>query len=354
MNLLHEWPLVIFTLASQVAVGSFLALLVVRGMLRAGGKGSSPSGSGVEAVAAWSQRPLLFVGIMTVVGLAASFLHLGAPFNALRALSNVGHSWLSREILAALAFLGLWILVAYFHRRPEGAPSWLRRSLAIALAVAGILLIWTMARVYMLPARPVWDTWLTPASFFLTAVLLGTMAVATHLGRHPFLSPRPGTKGPEAVLLSMALTAALAQLAMASFHPVTEGLRTSGSGASFASARILLLLAGALLMTAALARNVLGSSGPWRASEASVASEASIASGASVASGASIASENLGTLNAPGIPGASGDSEASRVGTPSGARNRSGLWTASALLLLLASETLGRMLFYAVGTADPF
>jgi len=307
-----------------VAVGSFLALLVVWGMLWAGGQDSSPSASDVEAVAGWSRQPLLFVGIMTVVGLAASFLHLGAPFNALRALSNVGHSWLSREILAALAFLGLWILTFRIHRRPEGFPPWLRRSLALALALAGVLLIWTMARVYMLPARPVWDTWLTPASFVLAAVLLGSSAVATHLERHPLPSLRPGTKGPELPLLSMALAAALAQLALASFHPVTESLRTSGSAATFASARILLLLAGALLITAALARHALGASG------------------------------GLGASGTSGAPDTSGASGASGFGAPSGARSRSGLLTASALLLLLASETLGRMLFYAVGTAHPF
>jgi DMSO reductase anchor subunit len=340
VNLLHEWPLVIFTLASQVAVGSVLALLVVWGMLWRGGQGSSPSAAHVEAVAGWSRRPLLFVGLMTLVGLAASFLHLGAPLNALRALSNVGHSWLSREILAALAFLGLWILAFRLHRRPEGVPSWLLGSLALALALAGVLLIWTMARVYMLPARPLWDTWLTPASFFLAAVLLGITAVATHVERHPLPSrslPTPGpafslpTRGsasslptpgfapsraprfhPDVVLLSMALAAALAQLAVASFNPVTESLRSSGTGAALTNARILLLLAGALLITAALARNMLRA---------------------------------LGGSDARGTSG---------VGTLSGLGSRSGIWTASALLLLLASETLGRMLFYVVGTADPF
>jgi anaerobic dimethyl sulfoxide reductase subunit C len=345
MSLLHEWPLVVFTLASQVAVGSFLALLVVWGTLRAGGKGSSPSAKDVEAVAGWSQQPLLFVGIMTVVGLTASFLHLGAPLNALRALSNVGHSWLSREILAALAFLGVWVLGFRFLRHPQGAPSWLLPSLALALAMAGVLLIWTMARVYMLPARPAWDSWLTPGSFFLAAVLLGASAIATHLARHPLPSLRPGTKGPELPLLSMALAAALAQLAVASFHPVTESLRASGSGATFANARILLLLAGALVITAALARTALGASGALRASGASVASGAS---------GASVTSKGSGDLGALRTSGISEAMRGSRFGATPGPQARSGFWTALALLLLLASETLGRMLFYAVGTADPF
>ena len=52
------------------------------------------------------------------------------------------------------------------------------RALAWATALAGIVLIWVMAKIYMVPARPLWDHWLTAAGFLLTTLLLGAVAGA--------------------------------------------------------------------------------------------------------------------------------------------------------------------------------
>ncbi len=327
MNLFHEWPLVIFTLMVQVAVGSCLAILGVRGMLWAAG--ASPpdygrlkaSGEGSHEVDAaplpeerapgampWDQRPFLLVGVLTALGLGISLLHLGAPLNAIRTLSNIGHSWLSREILAGLMFLGLWAVNFHLDRRPPATP-WLRGAFLPALALAGVLLIWSMARVYMLPARPLWDSWLTLTSFFLTTILLGAVAMAAYLERvlplrfgFPDLSPATRSRllpRPRPALLAVGLAAVVAQLGVTLSHPVTAELRSSGAGTALTNARGLLLLAGACLVIAALARPALANDArsetrkPWP-------------------------------------------------------------WATIALLLFLASEAVGRMLFYAVGATDSF
>jgi anaerobic dimethyl sulfoxide reductase subunit C len=284
MSVAHEWPLVVFTLAIQLAVGCYLALMLVGGDRT------------------WNRAPLLAVGALTILGLAASALHLGTPGNAVWTLANMGESWLSREILAGVAFLGLWAVRFQVHRRAR--PARWHTALAAMLAVAGLAVIWAMARVYMLPARPAWDSWLTPASFFLTTLLLGAVAMAARLEDQPWRVPgsdpdaasHAGARapagerpGPEAVLLGIGLVAVVAQLVATPFHPVSAALADSGAEARFGVARVLLMLLGAVLLVGALAR-----------------------------------------------------------------RRRGGRWALAAFLLLLAAETVGRALFYAAGMTEPF
>ncbi len=315
MSLFHELPLVVFTLAVQLAVGSCLALLVVRRMLWAGGEAAAADGmaGGADryrdgAWAAWSHRPLLLVGVATAVGLAASLLHLGAPLNAVWALTNLGSSWLSREILAGLVFFGLWAVTFQLNRRPAAATR-ARRVLAPALppalALAGLLLVWSVAQVYMLPARPVWNSWLTPASFLLTTLLLGTVAMAAYLEARPLPDPvggesaAPGGARPGLVLLAVGLAAIVAQAAATLYHPVTRELAASATGSALTAGRLALLLVAGLLIMGLLVRPALD------------------------------------------------------PGSAAAARGR-GRWIVAMLLLLLASEAVGRMLFYAAGAVDPF
>jgi DMSO reductase anchor subunit len=59
------------------------------------------------------------------------------------------------------------------------------RELAAATAVAGLLGILSSAKIYLVPARPAWNRWWTPAEFFGTAVLLGP-ALAGSLAVIPY------------------------------------------------------------------------------------------------------------------------------------------------------------------------
>ncbi len=138
MNVFHEWPLVLFTLTVQLAVGLHLALLSTKNLLCAGHPAEGP-GPG-------ARDPYLWVGVLMAGALAVSLLHLGAPLSAVHSLSNLEDSWLSREILVLLVFLGLWASGYWFGRRP-GAPLWMASSLPWVTALAGIGLIGVMARI---------------------------------------------------------------------------------------------------------------------------------------------------------------------------------------------------------------
>ena len=165
--MLKEWPLVAFTVTAQSAVGVFL--LAALPLLAPGGAGPAArrTGLGLLAVA---------FGLMAAAA-ALSFFHVRHPFRARRALANLRTSWLSREILFELGFMALTGLAALLVlRRP--AASGLERGVLAAAAVAGILFLLSMTRIYMLRTVSFWNRAYTPLSFFLTALSVGALAAA--------------------------------------------------------------------------------------------------------------------------------------------------------------------------------
>jgi anaerobic dimethyl sulfoxide reductase subunit C (anchor subunit) len=106
----------------------------------------------------------------------ASLLHLGSPLSAPRAVSNFATSWLSREILSGVIFAVLGVLYAALQWFKLG-PQILRTVVAWLAALVGILLVFSMSRVYMLPTQPAWNSLATPVSFFTTTLLLGSLAL---------------------------------------------------------------------------------------------------------------------------------------------------------------------------------
>ena len=169
---MNERSLVAFTLLAQMAVGAFLTLGALD--VWAGGLTGQPSAQ------ALTNSALLAIGPAIAAALLASLLHLGTPGNAWRALANLRSSWLSREILFALAFAGLGGLFAALRWSGASSPA-LRSLVALAAGLCGVALVYAMARVYRLRTVRSWDTPLTTVSFFATALLLGSLGVGTGL-----------------------------------------------------------------------------------------------------------------------------------------------------------------------------
>ena len=140
-----ELPLVAFTLLSQMAAGM--------------------------AVISFFSGPLptpILVMLGVLIGLAglASLLHLGAPGNAWRALVHFRKSWLSREILIFAFFGASWLISLVMPGMGK-----------LPLALCGIGLIYSMARVYRLRSVPAWDTNRTQLAFAVSAILLGILGL---------------------------------------------------------------------------------------------------------------------------------------------------------------------------------
>ena len=167
--MLKEWPLVAFTIAGQMAVGMSLFFFLPLAL---------------SAELSWNVQSregvLLVLGLilgLLVIAAALSFFHLGHPLRARRVLLNLRTSWLSREIFFELAFMG-FVALAFalvWTGRPEAVLF--RVDLAMAI-IAGVLFLVSMSKLYMLETLPPWNSAYTGMSFFLTAMILGALAVA--------------------------------------------------------------------------------------------------------------------------------------------------------------------------------
>jgi DMSO reductase anchor subunit len=159
----NEWPLVFFTLLSQTSVGLVISMILLPILSR-----NSGFLGGIQL-----RQSLILAGmILAALALLFSFLHLAKPFHAVHAFSNLSGSWLSREILFASLYLVL--LAVCFSSLKFGIPApALSRLMMITCGSAGLLLIWSMARIYMIPTIPTWNSPSTPIAFFSSAFLLG-------------------------------------------------------------------------------------------------------------------------------------------------------------------------------------
>ena len=133
-------PLVAMLVLTQLSVGAFLYLSFV------------PDAGHRAAVAAV---------LVAFLSLAASTLHLGRPIYAWRALKMWRRSWLSREVLLFSLFAG------------AAAGSAMAPRLSLLAAVLGFGGVTASAWIYLVPARPAWNSKHTLIDFYLTALLLG-------------------------------------------------------------------------------------------------------------------------------------------------------------------------------------
>ncbi len=145
-------PLIWLTVLSQCAVGSSIAAVLF-----------SDGRFTVRLVAA----------ALAVVGLIGSILHLGRPIYAWKALRNLRHSWLSREVL----FLGAHAALAV------GFALVASERLGKAAAIVGVFGVLASAMLYVLPGRPAWNSWRTVAAFgaltTISALTVGSISTGS-------------------------------------------------------------------------------------------------------------------------------------------------------------------------------
>lgn len=122
--------------------------------------------------------------VLLLVGLAASFLHLGRPERAWRAAMMWRTSWLSREVIvlpALIGTLGLW----WLGLRADSTGVWTHTLLPLAVLALAALLWWCTAMIYAcLRFIQEWAHPLTLVNFALAGLssgfLLAAVAAAVH------------------------------------------------------------------------------------------------------------------------------------------------------------------------------
>jgi len=245
-----EGSLVAFTLLTQAAVGACWAALALQ--LAAERAGVPEHGAGTI---------LLLAFLAALAGLAASFLHLGRPSNAWRALQNLRTSWLSREILFAAAFTAALGASALLPLLDVASPF--SRGFAEGLAtVFGLALLYAMTMAYRLRTVPAWDRATTNAAFLSTTLGLGALAAAAVLAAGGGLRVFSVSR-----LVVVALAFHLLGVATAFFwlRGLAEGGRTERESLARVVARPSLLRARVLLSALALAAGVAALLSPGRA-----------------------------------------------------------------------------------------
>jgi anaerobic dimethyl sulfoxide reductase subunit C len=229
----REWALITFSILAQMSVGSFIVLQVVRYF--------AVKKSGEKQADELSDRALLAIGPVLVLGMAASLLHLGNPLNAYKAVTNLTTSWLSREIFCGVLFTVAGAGFALMQWRKIGSIT-LRNIVGLIAALIGLALVFSMSQVYLLPTRPSWNEWTTPFSFFATTLMLGVLAMgAAFVANYAYVQRKnPGCANEQCVLLRDSLRwLAVSSIVLLGFEfvllPLSLALMTAnGAGASAA------------------------------------------------------------------------------------------------------------------------
>ncbi len=228
----REWALITFSILAQMSVGSFIVLGVVHFF--------SQRKSGEKQADELSDRALLAIFPVLGLGLLASLLHLGNPINAYKAVTNLGTSWLSREILFGVLFAVVGFIFAVMQWRKLSTFA-VRNIVALVAALLGIVLVYSMAMVYALPTRPSWNLVTTPISFFVTTLLLGVLAMgAAFVANYWYVQRKnPGCASDQCVLLRDSLKwIAVASIVLLGCQFVVVPLALTLASASGASASV--------------------------------------------------------------------------------------------------------------------
>ena len=164
-----EWPLIVFTILTQMAVGTYFVLTILRSLLA---KKIEP-----QTAAKVTNFGLLAVGPVVAVALLLSLFHLGSPLIAFYSVAHLSSSWLSREILFSSLFFVLWLISCYLivKNKPANALNWIT-------VIIGLLAVFSMASIYNASIMPAWMAADTFISFFGTTFVLGLIASAASIG----------------------------------------------------------------------------------------------------------------------------------------------------------------------------
>ncbi|GKX54164.1 anaerobic dimethyl sulfoxide reductase chain C [Leminorella grimontii] len=172
----YEFPLVFFTVLCQWAIG---AIVAVTALIYA-----RPAWLTDEKRFACLRKVAVGVFIVNVIGSLLSLLHLGTPTGAYRAILGIGHSWLSREVVAffllnVVAFF--WTVAFVFGGRRHA----LVKGISLLTSIVGVAAILVSAQVYyQMGSHPMWHSAMTHLSFIATALLLGFASLSIVVGAY--------------------------------------------------------------------------------------------------------------------------------------------------------------------------
>ncbi|KUO60384.1 MAG: DMSO reductase [Gracilibacter sp. BRH_c7a] len=238
----EEWPLLMFTLLSQLAIGTFLIMTLVYSILE-----SKNSQLALEVI----KPGMRAVGPLMAVALLLSLFHLGRPFGAYLSISNLGSSWLSREIITTGGFFALWLVSYYLYRKGS-----VNKVLNWVACLTGLAAVYSMAGIYSSSIKPAWTDVNTFIAFFGTTFVLGIIGASGSILYSTKNSDLSAVAGE--VLKKLGFIAVFAALIPLLYLPVFIAGLSAGSGAAQSSAQLLSSYGIQLFMRWALSLTGLG------------------------------------------------------------------------------------------------
>jgi len=177
----HENAHIIFTLISQAVIGAFLLLMFAADI-------------GMESITNSFTNSFLPViatlFVILTIGMIKLNLHLGKPLRFYRGMNNWRLSPLSREIAGVTLFFmgfagyGLFYSLDMFGLLNNidvmniNIIEVLITASAVAAVLGGVVGLYYMIKLYLIPARPYWNHWQTASSFVATALVFGAVSIA--------------------------------------------------------------------------------------------------------------------------------------------------------------------------------
>ena len=243
----EEWPLLMFTILTQAAAGTFFLLTFFRSL-------QTPELT--KQMESSARTGITAVGPLMVLAFLSSFFHLGSPTGAFAATPNLD-SWMVREVFATSLFFALWVLC--FIKSRQAPPA---AGLQWATALAGLVAVFFMAGAYTHSIRPVWIHWNTYLTFFGSTFILGALGTALTVAVGNGKQPLPAELFD--LLRRIILIAAIAVLIPLLYQPLFISGLNAGDPAAVDSARLftrdylILLICRWLLTLAGLTALVYG------------------------------------------------------------------------------------------------
>jgi DMSO reductase anchor subunit len=153
-----QWALVFFTLLSGLGAGTFMFVAI-----------SEWQGK-LERI----RMPAAIIALVAVfAGAVASVFHLGHPERIFNALGHFGSGVTIEMILVGFTLLAILVYLAMLR---VGYTASVRKVIAIIGSVLAVLLTLGQGETYTLPSRPVWNIWLLPLLYLVSAAVLGLYA----------------------------------------------------------------------------------------------------------------------------------------------------------------------------------
>ncbi|WP_423841020.1 dimethyl sulfoxide reductase anchor subunit [Vibrio mytili] len=118
--------------------------------------------------------PMFGLWAIMGIGFLFSITHLGSPLRAFNSFNQLGSAWLSNEVFFGAAFFAVGGLQWLLSVLKVGGAA-IQKALMVVAMILGCIFMYAMVNVYMINTVPTWFNIYTPLSFVMTMAVCGLL-----------------------------------------------------------------------------------------------------------------------------------------------------------------------------------